>query len=49
MYKMVVSGGLDKMLLLWNPYSCRPLGTMQGHAAPVVQVRGEVGGEVEVA
>eukprot|EP00775_Hariotina_reticulata_P006349 gene6349-6582_t len=37
-YKMVASGGEDCKLLLWNPFSCRPLGTLAGHAAALVSV-----------
>lgn len=37
-YKMAVSGGADRQLILWNPFSCRPLGSLSGHVAPLVAV-----------
>jgi WD40 repeat protein len=36
MLKVVASGGADRRVLLWNPFSCRMLGTLEGHTAPVV-------------
>lgn len=33
---MAVSGSEDKTVMLWNPFSCRPLGTLTGHAAGIV-------------
>lgn len=36
MLKVVASGSADKRVLLWNPFSCRQLGSLVGHAAPVV-------------
>ncbi|KAF6253190.1 WD40-repeat-containing domain protein [Scenedesmus sp. NREL 46B-D3] len=38
MHKMAVSGGADRLLVLWNPFSSRPLGQLAGHAAPLVAV-----------
>jgi hypothetical protein len=38
MYKMAISGGADRLLVLWNPFSSRPLGQLAGHAAPLVAV-----------
>lgn len=36
MLKVVASGGADRRVLLWNPFSCRMLGALEGHTAPVV-------------
>jgi len=36
MLKVVASGSGDKRVLLWNPFSCRVLGSLVGHNAPVV-------------
>lgn len=36
MYKMAVSGSEDRSIILWNPFSCRPMGTLTGHAAGIV-------------
>lgn len=36
MYKMAISGSADKQVMLWNPFSCRPMGTLTGHAAGIV-------------
>ncbi|WIA32779.1 hypothetical protein OEZ86_005963 [Tetradesmus obliquus] len=38
MYKMAISGGADRLLVLWNPFSSRPLGQLAGHVAPLVAV-----------
>jgi WD40 repeat protein len=36
MLKVLASGSSDRRVLLWNPFSCRTLGTLEGHTAPVV-------------
>jgi WD40 repeat protein len=33
---VVASGSADRRVLLFNPFSCRSLGVLEGHAAPVV-------------
>jgi hypothetical protein len=38
MYKMAISGGADRLLVLWNPFSSRPLGQLAGHVSPLVAV-----------
>jgi WD40 repeat protein len=34
--KVIASGSADRKVLLWNPFSCRSLGTLDGHSAPVM-------------
>lgn len=36
MLKVLASGSSDRRVLLWNPFSCRTLGALEGHTAPVV-------------
>jgi WD40 repeat protein len=36
MLKVLASGSSDRRVLLWNPFSCRTLGTLEGHTAPEV-------------
>ena len=36
MLKVVASGSADRRVLLYNPFSCRTLGALEGHTAPVV-------------
>ena len=35
-FKMAATGGADGLILLWNPYSGRPLATLAKHDAPLV-------------
>lgn len=35
---MVCSGGQDKKIILWNPFSCRSIATLLGHEASVVSL-----------
>lgn len=37
-YKFVCSGGQDRSVILWNPFSQKPLATLIGHTAPVLSV-----------
>ncbi|KAJ9527074.1 hypothetical protein QJQ45_025214, partial [Haematococcus lacustris] len=37
-YKCIASGAQDKRVMLWNPFSQRPLATLHGHAASVQSV-----------
>ena len=37
-YKFICSGGQDRLVILWNPFSLKPLASLIGHAAPVVSV-----------
>eukprot|EP00210_Caulerpa_lentillifera_P000727 g704.t1 len=37
-YKFVCSGGQDRTLILWNPFSQKPLTTLLGHAAPILAI-----------
>lgn len=36
MLKVIASGSADRRVMLWNPFSCRALGALSGHSAPVV-------------
>jgi WD40 repeat protein len=36
LFRVLASGGADGRVTLWNPFSCRPLGALAGHAAPLV-------------
>lgn len=31
--KIIVSGGLERELIIWNPYTCKPVQTLEGHQA----------------
>jgi WD40 repeat protein len=35
----MISGGLDRKVIMWSPYSRRSIGTLNGHAAPVVSLQ----------
>uniref|UniRef100_A0A3Q0R1H2 WD40 repeat domain 95 n=1 Tax=Amphilophus citrinellus TaxID=61819 RepID=A0A3Q0R1H2_AMPCI len=36
---LLVTGGLDKLIRLWNPhYSRKPTGILKGHSAPIVSI-----------
>ena len=37
-YKFVASGSLDRRIVLWNPFSQKPLAVLAGHNAAVTQV-----------
>eukprot|EP00798_Chlamydomonas_sp_ICE-L_P018383 gene18383-24853_t len=37
-YKLVCSGGQDRRIILWNPFSQKPLATLLGHAGSVMKV-----------
>jgi WD40 repeat protein len=37
-YKFVCSGAQDRKIILWNPFSQRPLAQLTGHATSVQQV-----------
>ena len=37
-YKFICSGGQDRVIILWNPFSLKPLASLIGHAAPIVSV-----------
>ena len=36
--KLIASGGLDREVLLWSPYSDNIIGTLRGHNSPVMKV-----------
>eukprot|EP00762_Andalucia_godoyi_P000195 ANDGO_02362.mRNA.1 putative WD repeat-containing protein alr2800 len=36
--KLVVSGGLERDIFIWNPFIDHPLSVLKGHKAPVVRV-----------
>ena len=36
--KFIVSGGISRSLQVWNPYTVDSMATLDGHAAPVVDV-----------
>ncbi|PAA61851.1 hypothetical protein BOX15_Mlig030421g10, partial [Macrostomum lignano] len=34
---ILVTGGMDRIIRIWNPYvNSKPIGTLQGHSAPIV-------------
>lgn len=37
-YKWFASGGLDRQIIVWNPYTQRAITSLQGHNAPVLDV-----------
>ncbi|GAQ84591.1 hypothetical protein KFL_001960080 [Klebsormidium nitens] len=37
-FNFIVTCGVERNILLWSPYSARPLATLQGHSAPVMDV-----------
>ena len=37
-YNFIVSCGLERSILLWNPFTGRSIGTLQGHTASVQDV-----------
>lgn len=38
-YKFFASGGLDRQIIIWNPYTQMAMNYLQGHNAPVVDVQ----------
>eukprot|EP00192_Tetraselmis_astigmatica_P000660 CAMPEP_0117689666 /NCGR_PEP_ID=MMETSP0804-20121206/24643_1 /TAXON_ID=1074897 /ORGANISM="Tetraselmis astigmatica, Strain CCMP880" /LENGTH=1073 /DNA_ID=CAMNT_0005502517 /DNA_START=57 /DNA_END=3278 /DNA_ORIENTATION=+ len=38
LYKFVASAGMDRKVMLWNPFSCKHIAVLQGHAASVRSV-----------
>ena len=40
-FKYIASCGLERHLLLWDPYTCKVIATLQGHTASV-----QVGGSI---
>eukprot|EP00397_Hematodinium_sp_SG-2012_P004466 GEMP01004478.1.p1 GENE.GEMP01004478.1~~GEMP01004478.1.p1 ORF type:complete len:881 (+),score=148.55 GEMP01004478.1:207-2849(+) len=37
-YKFFASGGLDRQIIIWNPYNPKVVSYLQGHNAPIQQV-----------
>ncbi len=37
-FNMLATGGADRLLILWNPFSCKPLAQLTGHSAPIQRV-----------
>ena len=37
-YKFIVSCGMDRNVLLWNPFSVKSVGQLQGHTTSVVDL-----------
>jgi len=37
-YKWFASGGLDRQIIVWNPYTQRAITSLQGHNAPILDV-----------
>ena len=34
-FKLIVSGGLERELIVWNPYTCKPVLTLNGHTSGI--------------
>lgn len=44
-HKLIVSGGLEREVVVWNPYTCKPVVSLEGHQAGIARV--EVNSEFE--
>lgn len=38
-YKFFASGGLDRQIIIWNPYTLRAINHLQGHNAPILDLQ----------
>jgi WD40 repeat protein len=37
-HKLVVSGGLEREVIVWNPYTCKPVVNLEGHQAGISRI-----------
>uniref|UniRef100_A0A3Q2UUN8 WD40 repeat domain 95 n=1 Tax=Haplochromis burtoni TaxID=8153 RepID=A0A3Q2UUN8_HAPBU len=38
-HRLLITGGMDKLIRLWNPHYSKPTGILKGHSAPIISIR----------